>query len=205
MLRFQLLPGPIGPLLAALLLVGLPVGLPASPANASIVQGLELHELVAHADRIVLGRVLFSESFVRADGQLGTWHRIAVERELRGRAPEEREVIVETLGGQIGDLGMRVEGEPSFRVGERVLVFVRDGGPYTAFRPVGMGQGVMRVRMEEGVETVMQSHEGLMLMRRNAKGRLERSLGALPQKERLDVLLSKLRDIVERNAGGIDE
>ncbi|MBW2225146.1 MAG: hypothetical protein JRF54_13210 [Deltaproteobacteria bacterium] len=54
MLRFKLLPGLIGPLLAALLLVGLP----ASPANGSIVQGLELQELVAHADRIVLGRVL---------------------------------------------------------------------------------------------------------------------------------------------------
>lgn len=201
MLRFKLLPGLIGPLLAALLLVGLP----ASPANGSIVQGLELHELVAHADRIVLGRVLFSESFVRADGQLGTWHRIAVERELRGRAPDEQEVIVETLGGQIGDIAMRVEGEPSFRVGERVLVFVRDGGPYTAFRPVGMGQGVMRVLMERGVETVTQNREGLMLMRRNAQGRLERSLGALPQGERLDALLSKLRDIIERNAGGIDE
>ncbi len=201
MLRFKLLPGLIGPLLAALLLVGLP----ASPANGSIVQGLELHELVAHADRIVLGRVLFSESFVRADGQLGTWHRIAVERELRGRARDEQEVIVETLGGQIGDIAMRVEGEPSFRVGERVLVFVRDGGPYTAFRPVGMGQGVMRVLMERGVETVTQNREGLMLMRRNAQGRLERSLGALPQGERLDALLSKLRDIIERNAGGIDE
>ena len=201
MLRFKLLPGLIGPLLAALLLVGLP----ASPANGSIVQGLELHELVAHADRIVLGRVLFSESFVRADGQLGTWHRIAVERELRGRAPDEQEVIVETLGGQIGDIAMRVEGEPSFRVGERVLVFVRDGGPYTAFRPVGMGQGVMRVLMERGVETVTQNREGLMLMRRNAQGRLERSLGALPQGERLDALLSKLRAIIERNAGGIDE
>ena len=205
MLRFKLLPGLIGPLLAALLLVGLLVGLPASPANASIVQGLELHELVAHADRIVLGRVLFSESFVRADGQLGTWHRIAVERELRGRARDEQEVIVETLGGQIGDIAMRVEGEPSFRVGERVLVFVRDGGPYTAFRPVGMGQGVMRVLMERGVETVTQNREGLMLMRRNAQGRLERSLGALPQGERLDALLSKLRDIIERNAVGIDE
>jgi hypothetical protein len=34
---------------------------------------------------------------------------------------------------------------------------------------------------------------------------LERSLGALPKKERLDVVLSKLRDIVERNAGGVDE
>jgi hypothetical protein len=201
MLRFPLPPRLIGSLLAALLIVGLPT----SPANGSIVQGLELQELVAHADRIILGRVLFSESFQRADGQLGTWHRIAVEREIRGSAPDEQEVIVETLGGEMGDIAMRVEGEPSFRVGERVLVFVRDGGPYTAFRPVGMGQGVMRVRREQGVETVTQSREGLMLVRRNAQGRLERSLGALPKKERLDVVLSKLRDIVERNAGGVDE
>ena len=99
MLRFKSLPGLIGPLWAALLVVGLP----ASPANGSIVQGLDLQELVAHADRIVLGRVLFSESFRRADGQLGTWHRIEVEREIRGHAPDEREVIVETLGGQMGE------------------------------------------------------------------------------------------------------
>jgi hypothetical protein len=201
MLRFKLLPGLIGPLLAAFVVVAL---LP-SPANGSIVQGLELQELVAHADRIVLGRVLFSESFQRADGQLGTWHRIEVEREIRGHAPDQREMMVETLGGQIGDIAMRVEGEPSFRIGERVLVFVRGGGPYTAFRPVGMGQGVMRVRMEQGVETVTQNREGLMLMRRNAQGRLQHSLGALPQSERLDALLSKLRDLVEQNAGGVDE
>ncbi len=201
MLRFKSLPGLIGPLLAALLLVGLP----ASPANGSIVQGLDMQELVAHADRIVLGRVLFSESFQHSDGQLGTWHRIAVERELRGRAPDEQEVIVETLGGQIGNIAMRVEGEPSFSVGERVLVFIRDGGPYTAFKPVGMGQGVMRVRAEQGVDTVTQNREGLMLMRRNAQGHLERSLGALPQRERLDILLTKLNDLVEQNAGGIDE
>jgi hypothetical protein len=175
------------------------------PANASIVQGLELEELVAHADRIVLGRVLFSESFQRPDGQFGTWHRIAVGRELRGHAPDEQEVMLETLGGQIGDLGMRVEGEPSFTVGERVIVFMRDGGPYTAFRPVGMGQGVLRVRTEQGVETVTQNRKGLMLMRRNAQGRLEPSQGALPEKERLDALLSKLRGIVEKNASGSHE
>jgi len=194
MLRFQALPG----ILLAVLAV-------ASPADGSVVQALELQELVAHTDRIVLGRVLFSESFRRPDGQLGTWHRIAVERELRGSAPDEQEVIVETLGGQIGDIAMRVEGEPTFTVGERVLVFMRDGGPYTAFRPVGMGQGVMRVRTERGVETVQQNREGVMLMRRNAQGRLERSLGALPEKQRLDALLLKLRDIVEQSAGGINE
>jgi hypothetical protein len=192
MLRFRLLT----------LLTGLLV---ASPADASIVQGLELEELVASADRIVLGQVLFSESFQRPDGQLGTWYRIGVQREIRGRAPDESEVIVETLGGQMGDIAMRVEGEPSFTVGERVLVFIRDGGPYTAFRPVGMGQGVMRVHMDHGVETVTQNRKGLMLVRRNAQGRLERSLGAVPEKERLDALLARLRDIVEQNAGGIDD
>ena len=201
MLKFPLLPGLIGPVVAVLFLLGLP----ANSANGSIVQGLELPELVSHADRIVLGRVLFSESFQRPDGQIGTWHRIAVEREIRGVAPDEHEVIVETLGGHIGDIAMRVEGEPSFRVDERVLVFIRDGGPYTAFRPVGMGQGVMRVRMEQDIEMVSQSREGLMLIRRNAQGRLERTLGALPEKERLDGLLRKLRDIVEKNAGGADD
>jgi hypothetical protein len=201
MLRFKSLPGVIGALLMTLVMSLVMVG----PANASIVQGLELQELVAHADRIILGRVLFSESFRRPDGQLGTWHRIAVEREVRGHEPDEQEVMLETLGGRIGDVAMRVEGEPSFTVGERVLVFIHDGGPYTAFRPVGMGQGVMRVRTEQGVETVTQNREGLMLMRRNAQGRLERSLGALPEKERLDALLAKLRDMVEQRTGGIHE
>ena len=201
MLRFKSLPGVIGALLMTLVMSLVMVG----PANASIVQGLELQELVAHADRIILGRVLFSESFRRADGQLGTWHRIAVEREVRGHEPDEQEVMLETLGGQIGDVAMRVEGEPSFTVGERVLVFIHGGGPYTAFRPVGMGQGVMRVRTEQGVETVTQNREGLMLMRRNAQGRLERSLGALPEKERLDALLSKLQDVIEQRVGGTNE
>jgi len=197
MLRFRSVPGLIGALMVIFLVT--------SPANGSIVEGLELGELVSHADRIVLGRVLFSESFQRPDGQFGTWHRIGVERELRGRAPDEQEVIIETMGGQIGDLAMRVEGEPSFTVGERVLVFIRDGGPYTAFRPVGMGQGVMRVRREQGVETVTQNREGLMLVRRNTQGRLERTLGALPERERLDGFLSKLRDIIEQSAGTVDE
>ena len=80
----------IGALLMTLVMSLVMVG----PANASIVQGLELQELVAHADRIILGRVLFSESFRRADGQLGTWHRIAVEREVRGHEPDEQEVML---------------------------------------------------------------------------------------------------------------
>jgi len=193
MLRIRLLPLIMGPIVVALL--------SATPADGSVVEGLELEELAAEADRIVLGRVLFSESFLRRGGQIWTWHRIEVEREIRGTAPDEHEVIVETMGGQIGEIGMRVEGEATFQVGERVLVFAHGGGPYAAFRTVGMGQGVMRVRREKGVDTVRQSREGLLLVRRDSDGRLKRNFGALPEPERLDAFLSKLRQITAQQEG----
>ncbi|MBT8464651.1 MAG: hypothetical protein KJO57_08200, partial [Deltaproteobacteria bacterium] len=68
MLRFRWLPLVLGPILATFLSV--------APAEGSVLEGLELEELVAEADRIVLGRVLLSESFLRSDGQIWTWHRI---------------------------------------------------------------------------------------------------------------------------------
>jgi len=194
MLRIRLLPALIGPFLAAVLFT--------SPANGSIVQGLELEELTEKAERIVLGRVLFSESFLHQNGQIWTWHRVAVEQEIRGRAPDEQELIIETLGGQIGDIGMRVEGEATFSVGERVLVFASGGGPYSAFRTVGMAQGVMRVRAERGVDTVHQSREGLMLVRRDAQGRLKRNFGALPEPERLDTFIGRLKQIAAKQEAG---
>ena len=196
MLSFKSLPVLLG--VSAVLLT-------ANPAAGSIVKALELEELVDQSEQIVVGRVVFSESFVRENGNLGTWHRVQIERDIRGSAPSEGEVIVETLGGRIGDIAMRVEGEPSFSEGERVVLFIRDGGPYTAFRPVGMGQGVMRVRTEAGVDTVTQTREGMVLMRRNARGYLEKSAGALPQKERLDAFLSKVRALIELEVGDAHE
>lgn len=193
MLRIRLLPAILGSLLAVFVL--------SEPADASIVQALDLDELAAEAEQIVLGRVLFSESFQHRNGQLGTWHRIGIEREVVGQAPTEDEIIIETLGGRIGDVAMRVEGEASFTVGERVLVFIQGGGPYSASRAVGMGQGVMRVRSEQGVDTVRQSREGLMLVRRDLRGRLKQSAGALPEPERLDTLLERLRDMTGKRGG----
>lgn len=179
----------------------------ASSAHGSIVQALDLSELVAQSDRIVVGRVVLAEVFQRGDGSITTWYRVEVERELRSDAPtrdEEPEVIVQVLGGQIGELGMRVEGEPRFSVGERAVIFMREGNQL-AFRPVGMAQGVMRIRMDEGAETVFQSREGLLLVRRGPDGLLRRSPGALPRKERLDAFLDRVSTIVRQQGGATHE
>ncbi len=179
----------------------------ASPAQGSIVQALDLSELVAQSDRIVVGRVVFARAFQRGDGTIATRYRVEVERELRGDAPtrdEEPEVVIQVLGGQIGNLGMRVEGEPQFSVGERAVIFMREGTEL-AFRPVGMAQGVMRIRMDAGAETVFQSREGLLLVRRGSDGLLKRSPGALPQKERLEAFLEKVGAIVREQRAAADE
>ncbi len=199
MLRFRVPLGWSAVLLATLLT--------ASSAHGSIVQALDLSELVAQSDRIVVGRVVLAEVFQRGDGSITTWYRVEVERELRSDAPtrdEEPEVIVQVLGGQIGDLGMRVEGEPRFSVGERAVIFMREGNQL-AFRPVGMAQGVMRIRMDEGAETVFQSREGLLLVRRGPDGLLKRSPGALPRKERLDAFLDRVSTIVRQQGGATHE
>ena len=192
MLRFKSLPVFMGVLAAVLW---------ASPSDASIVQALELDELVEMSDRIFLGRVAYSESFEYPNGYIGTWHRIVVERDIRGTLSGEPEVIIETLGGDIGDIGMQVAGEPQFTIGERVLVFASARGSFQAVRAVGMGQGVMRVRSDAGVEHVRQTRAGMVLMRRNAQGLLKRAPGALPREERLDTFLSRVRTLVDRKAG----
>jgi len=192
MLRFKSLPVFMGVLAAVLW---------ASPSDASIVLALELDELVQQSDRIFVGRVAYSESFTYPNGHIGTWHRIEIERDVRGTLSSEREVIVETLGGSIGDLGMRIEGEPTFTVGERVMVFGTDGGSIQSVRPVGMGQGVMRIRNEAGVDRVRQTRAGMLLMRRNAQGLLQKARGALPREERLDTFLSRVRTLVDDRAG----
>lgn len=183
--------------IAAVIVVALVPLIASSPAGASIVQALELDELVTHADRIVLGRVLFSESFRRGDGKIVTWHRIQVDRELGSDGSDEQELLIETIGGRVGDLALQVEGEPAFSVDERVIVFARKRAWGGAYRPVGMGQGVMRVRSEYGIETVRQSRAGMMLMRRGATGHWEKSRGALSSAEELGAFLSKVRAIVE--------
>ena len=174
-----------------------------SNGSASIVQALDLPELVDQSDRIVLGRVVFAEAFRQADGTIATWYRVEVERELRTDAPprtEEPEVLLQVLGGEIGDLGMRVEGEPRFSIGERAVIFMREGNQL-AFRPVGMAQGVMRVRKKDGDEMVFQSREGMMLVKRGPDGLLRQSKGALPREERLKVFLERVQSIVREQVG----
>lgn len=169
-----------------------------TPANASVVIALNLEELTAEADRIVIGQVVWVEPMRSGNGMIRTRYRVQVEEDLRGSG--DREIIVETLGGQVGRLAMRVDGAPSFALGDRAVVFVQ-GDNHGIFYPIGLAQGVMRIEDENGVAMVVPSRRGMSLVRPNERGVLVKSAGPLANKEHLDVFLSRVREIIEAQRG----
>jgi hypothetical protein len=99
-------------------------------ARATTVQPPEFPELVAEADAIYRGHVtaVHSERFTAPDGSnlIKTLVTFAVERPLKGG--NNREIVLEFLGGTVGNDTLAVDGMPAFAVGDREILFVQRNG-----------------------------------------------------------------------------
>jgi hypothetical protein len=166
-----------------------------SLAAASLVQALDLTELTARSDRIVLAQI------VSAKSEWDTFHRtihtrlgIKVEEVWKGSAAE-REVIVQP-GGTVGDVEMRVHGMPSFVVGEKAVLFLAG---QTAPSVVGMSQGKRSLRWDGATERWMaEMAEHSAVVRRDSQGRLQ---PAQPEPAiALDELRQRVRALVNQPA-----
>jgi hypothetical protein len=167
---------------------------PSPAARASIVELLDLDTLVKEADQVVLARVIREWSHYDEGGRIVTDFQMQVERAEKGDAVPGAAIIVRKLGGVIDGIGMRVEGEPSFQQGELVLVFgVR--GQRTFLRPVGMGQGAVRIFEENGELWARSTAQGMALLARS--GNKSKAL-AVPQPRKLDELLREVEALVSK-------
>ena len=111
------------------LAVGLMVLLGASAAWATVARALALRELVQHSELVAAGTPL--EAYSRWEDFGGrrriiTYTRVRVDRLVTGTdlGPE---VLVRTLGGEVGDVGQVVEGEAILVVGKPSLLFLAPG------------------------------------------------------------------------------
>lgn len=180
------------PLLGAL--VSLLIALPPQHARASIVQAMSMQEMVADADHVVLATVVDQEARRDALGRIVTDYTLRVSESLRGGTPEGGTLVVRRLGGVLGDLGMQIEGEAHFELGEEIILFARDVSG--VMRPVGMSQGVLPVRREAGGDLAMPGGAGATLVRRGPDGALVPGTPALSAPMALDELLAQLRDLI---------
>lgn len=117
-----------------------------APAAASILAKLSLTDMAGRADRALLGTVEGVRSRRLGDGgYIVTEVQIRCTREILG-VPAGTVFTVSHLGGEVGELGQKVFGEASYKVGQEVLVVAEERGG--AFFAVGMAQGAMHVERD---------------------------------------------------------
>ncbi len=150
-----------------------------SPASATVSEALSLPELTQRADLVVLATALDKRARYDARGRIVTDVTLRVEETMKGDARVGSTLTMTRIGGVIGDIGMRVEGEPILDVGSRYVLFLYrvEGG--STLRPVGMSQGVMGVDEQHGERTVLPGGAGLSLVQRARGGRLMPAPAAL--------------------------
>lgn len=144
-----------------------------SPAEAAVSFELSLNELVRVSPLVVLGKPLEHQSLWEEDENGGrrivTYTRVRVERSLGGEA-KEKEVWVRTLGGTVGSVGQRVDGEALLIKDQSAVLFLqpRPDGTHVVS---GMALGHFPVlKGDDGILRLSPSpNPGLLLRHTNAK------------------------------------
>ena len=100
------------------------------PAFATSVLPPEFDDLVNRADYIVRAVVVSvtPELKSRADGSTSIHSKIAlqVEETIAGHPPTP--LVLDMLGGKMGDRELRINGAPKYQVGDRAVFFVQGNG-----------------------------------------------------------------------------
>jgi hypothetical protein len=123
----------------------------AGAAQATLVERVSLEQLVDGSARIVQGRCLRTWSAWDATHQnIWTHSEIQVTDALKGDAGQT--VVVSELGGEVGDLSMRVEGMPQYQPGEEMVLFLYQT-PIGLWRTRGLGQGKFSVLRDPAAGT----------------------------------------------------
>ena len=122
-------------------------------ARGSVVTPLDTRALVRLSPIIVRGEVETVLAGPNGSGTIDTWVSVSVEESLRG-AEGRSHVVLRLPGGIWGDRVSLVHGTPTFRVGERVVVFAtptRSGDLTVA----GLFQGKFRIEGTAGEEAAL--------------------------------------------------
>jgi hypothetical protein len=128
--------------------------LAALPAAATTLMRMDVAALSQASDVVVRGSVVRKSSRWTGSGtRIITEVDVAVAETLRGTAPEKTVRVVQP-GGEVGDVGQRVEGLASFQQGEEVVVFLERHWA-AAFRVTGLAQGKYRVERSADGHTAL--------------------------------------------------
>ncbi len=122
------------------------VGL-APDARASVSLAVTWEGLLHDSSAVAVVTAMDSRS-VWEGGRIFTYTRVHVDRAVQGELAAGAQTSVRTMGGVVGDIGQRVEGEAVFEVGQPCLVFAHPVKP-GAFVVTARAQGQFPVVADE--------------------------------------------------------
>ena len=126
-------------LLAALALFAL-------PARAATFEPLGFDQLTARAEQIFVGTVTAANPTRTARGMIVTDFEFADLEGVKGEVAAPR-TSLRMAGGTVGRNTLTIPGAPTFRIGERYIVFV-EGNGRVLFPTLGGPQGVFRLQVD---------------------------------------------------------
>lgn len=162
---------------AAVLALGV-LALGGAHVSATSYEAVSFSDLVTKADMIFVGEVLDVRPFVDTSPEgpvIRTRVTFVVRDALWGTTSTLE--ILEFFGGEVGDVGMRIAEMPTFRTGDRRLVFAsRERG----INPIlGFTQGLMKLTRDPSGADVVETASGQALTSTEDVGR-PRALNARP-------------------------
>jgi hypothetical protein len=124
-------------------------------------------ELIVHSRVIVSGTVRSLVSDADGEGLVWTYVEVHTDRVLKGEL-RERTIVIKQLGGSMGESGLRIVGQPEFKPGERVLLYLNtglDGSLHSTHGFMGKFSVVDDGNGGEFVERSMEQNEIRLLAR----------------------------------------
>jgi hypothetical protein len=104
---------------------------PTIRAKATTVVMLTDTELIVNSRAIVTGDVVsVMSAWDDTHSMVWTYVEVRTDRVLKGELGEGT-IVLKQIGGEAGDSGVRVFGQPGFTAGERVLLYLNTGGDGT--------------------------------------------------------------------------
>ena len=114
---------------------------------ATIIIKLSDKEMTKKASSIIRGKVIRRYSkWDSKKKRIYTYTKIAILEPIKGKK-ETQEVVIRQLGGSVGNIGMKVSGNASFKLGEEVLVFLEKivNNKLHQYHVMGMAYGKYRI------------------------------------------------------------
>jgi hypothetical protein len=168
------------------------------PASASTFISMDLDQLIAESEMVVVARVVkTSYGWSERGGLIVGRNILAVQETLKGQAPAK--LAVRTFGGEVGGFRVEAHGMPQLTKGEKVILFLARDEHTGTLQIVGYQQGHYReVELDSGqLLAVSQAEEGLNIVDRRGSLTERSAAGSFG----LGQFKSMIQDRVQANGG----